>query len=92
MKKLLISLIVLAIVACDVPKGERQVYEVIDKGNNVSSHFNPFHHNNFSIETDYYITFRNVKNGRTFVHKCSNGNEYYNYQKGKKYYCDFIHE
>ena len=64
----------------------------VEKGNNVSSHFNPFHGNNFSVETDYFITLQNVKTKNTFVHKCSGGKEYYSYQVGKKYKVSRFHE
>ena len=85
MKKLLfIFAIILA--SCEETPREREVCEVIDKGYNVSSHFNPFHNDNFSVETDYFITFRNVKTGKIHVYQCRDGKEYYSYQKGKCYY------
>lgn len=62
-----------------------QVYLVVDKGNSVSSHFNPFHKDGFAVETDYFVTLRNVKTGNTFVYECHSGKEYYGYVKGKKY-------
>lgn len=71
---------------------DMQTYQVIEKGNNVSSHFNIFHENGFSVETDYFLTLQNISTGHTFVHKCRNGEEYYQYQVDKRYKCKRFHE
>ena len=71
---------------------DEQVYLVVDKGCNVSSHFNPLHNDGWSVETDYFVTFKNVKTGHTFVHEFSNGKEYYGFVKCKKYRCRRFYE
>ena len=91
MKKIVLALLALVFVGCDLPERNREVYEVVEKGSNISSHYNPFHKDNFSIGTDYYITFKNVRTGRRYVYKCRDGKEYDGYEKGKRYYCDFIY-
>ena len=69
-----------------------QTYKVLEKGNHVASHFNPLHNDWFEVGTDYFITLQNTSKGFTFVHKCSGGNEYYQYQVGKKYKVSRFHE
>lgn len=87
MKKIILFLFALVLMSNSECENEPvyETYLVVEKGNNVSSHFNPFHKDHFAVETDYYITLQNVTTKNTFVHKCFDGNEYYQYQVGKKY-------
>lgn len=68
-------------------ENDLQTYLVLDKDKDVSSHFNMFHRDGFTLETDYYITLKNVKTGHVFVYECRSADEFYGYQKGKKYRC-----
>ena len=97
MKKLLVMLFALVLMSNSDCEGgsfetDEQVYLVVDKGSGMSSHFNIFHKDNFAVETDYFITFKNVETGHTFVHKMRSGKEYFSYQKGKKYRIRRFHE
>lgn len=89
MRKIILFLFALVLMSnsdCQ-PEPQYGTYLVVEKGNNVSSHFNPFHNDGFAVETDYFITLQNTATKKTFVHKCFDGNEYYSYQVGKKYKC-----
>lgn len=93
MKKLLFivfAAMCMANISCE--EEELQTYVVLDKNKDVGSHFNPFHNDGFSIETDYFITFKNVKTNHVFVYKCITAEEFYGYQKGKKYRCRRFYE
>ena len=97
MKKILLFLLALMLMSNSDCEGgsfetDEQVYLVLDKGNNVSSHFNIFHKDGFAVETDYFVTFKNVSTGHTFVHKFRSGEEYYGFQVGKKYRCRRFYE
>lgn len=87
MKKLLLFLFALVLMSNSDCENEPvyETYVVLEKGSNVSSHYNMFHKDHFSVETDFYVTLQNVTTKKTFVHKCSDGREYYQYQVGKKY-------
>ena len=73
---------------CEAPKVEYGTYKVMDKGKDISSHFNPFHQDNFAVETDYFVTLQNKDTHKTFVHRCKDANEYYSFQLGKSYKCN----
>lgn len=90
MRKILFVLVALVCMANSDCEGgsfeqDKQTYLVVDKGSHTASHFNLLHHDGWAVETDYFVTFRNCKTGHTFVHKFSNGEDYYLYEKGKKY-------
>ena len=92
MKKiLLIAVAIMCMANSDCEGGsfeqDIQTYLVLDKGKDVSSHFNVFHKDGFSVETDYFVTFKNVKTNHVFVYECRSADEFYRYQKGKKYRC-----
>ena len=97
MKKLLLPIIALLCMAnSKCADGsfevEKNTYYVVDKGTNIESHFNPFHRDNFEVGTDYFVTLRNEKTKKTFVHKCYNGEEYYGFEKSKRYRCTKFRE
>lgn len=90
----MMSLVLMANSDCEGGSFEQdiQTYLVVDKGDHVSSHFNIFHKDGFAVETDYFVTFKNVSTGHTFVHKFNRGEDYYSYEKGKKYRCKRFYE
>lgn len=85
MKKLLFIMIAVMCMASKCEEEDLQTYIVLEKNKDIGSHYNPFHRDNFSIETDYFVTFKNVKTGRVLIYQCHSASEFYGYQKGKKY-------
>lgn len=97
MKKLVLFFLALVLMSNSDCEGgsfeqDKQTYLVVDKGSGVASHFNLFHKDGFAVETDYFVTFKNVETGHTFVHKFRNGEDYYMYEKGKQYRCTRFYE
>ena len=78
------ALIVLSSSEC-VEQPEEVVYVCVEKGSQVGSHFNPFHEDSFEVGTDYFITFQNAKTKNVVVYETRSGQEFYQYQVGKRY-------
>ena len=66
-------------------------YKVLEKGSQVGSHWNPFHKDNFEVSTDYFITLQNVETKKVFIYQTRSGEEYYQFQVGKRYKMRRLH-